>query len=173
MNEAYNNLITRRTVRSFEPGPVPEEKLEAVLKAGTYAPTARGRQSPLIVAVENADDIALMEELNIRIKGADKKTFYGAPAVIVVFADPNARNGEYDAALVAGNILNAAHAVGLGACWVSMAKEAFETEEGKALKKKWGIASSWVGVAHCLIGVPAGPLSEADPRKPDYIVRIK
>ena len=70
------------------------------------------------------------------------------------------------------NLLNAAHAVGLGSCWVNRAKEVFETEEGKALLKKWGVEGNWVGVGNCILGY-ADETPEAKPRKEGYIVKVK
>ncbi|MBR5381297.1 MAG: nitroreductase family protein [Oscillospiraceae bacterium] len=173
MNEALQNLLTRRSTKHYKPEQIPEEKLDAVLKAGTYAPTARGLQSPLIVSVQNADDIAVMSELNARIKGDEGDPFYGAPTVVVVFADPKAKGGVNDATLVLGNMLNAAHAVGLAGRWINRAKETFELPEGKALMRRWGISEDWVGVGNCILGIPDGPLPEAAPRKEGYVVKIK
>lgn len=91
-------------------------------------------------------------------------------AKIVVLADANARCGVQDGSLVMGNLMNAAAAIGLGSCWINRAKEEFETEEGKALLKKWGIEGDYIGVGHCILGYPAEEPRPAAPRKPDYIV---
>jgi len=174
MNEALQNLLTRRSTKKYKPEQIPEERLDAVLTAGTYAPTARGLQSPLIVSVQDAEDIAVMRELNARIKGEEgTDPFYGAPTVVVVFADPKSKGGVCDASLVLGNMLNAAHAVGLAGRWINRAKETFELPEGKALMRKWGIDEAWVGVGNCILGFPDGPLPEAEPRKEGYIIKIK
>ncbi len=50
-NKMLELLKTRRSVRRYQPVPVEREKLNAILEAGTYAPTGRGLQSPTIVAV--------------------------------------------------------------------------------------------------------------------------
>ena len=76
-----------------------------MLKAGTYAPTAQGRQSPLIVAVQDAGDIARLSALNAEIMGTKSDPFYGAPTVVVVFAEAGNRNGVQDASLVLGNMI--------------------------------------------------------------------
>ena len=80
----------------------------------------------------------------------------GRRAAVAVFADGKNRNGLQDASLVLGNLMNAAHAVGLGSCWINRAKETFETPEGKALMKKWGIEGDWVGVGYCILGYAEG-----------------
>ena len=96
MNAAYDNLLTRRSVRKYKPEQISDEELYAVLKAGMYAPTAMGRQSPLIVAVQDKDDIARLSSLNAQIMGAGSDPFYGAPTVVVVFAGRLAGDGQYD-----------------------------------------------------------------------------
>ena len=72
-----------------------------------------------------------------------------------------------------GNLMLAAHSLGLGSCWINRAREEFETQEGKALLKQWGIEGDYIGIGHCVIGYPDGNLSKAAPRKEDYIVTVK
>ena len=169
MNEAMKNLLTRRSVRKYKPEQITDEELRAVLEAGTYAPTARGTQSPLIVAVQNAEDIALMSRLNAAVWGrADFDPFFGAPTVVVVFAQAGNVNGVQDASLVMGNLLNAAHALGLGSCWINRIRETFERPDGQALLKKWGVEGEWTGVGSCILGYPEGPEPSPAERKPGY-----
>ena len=173
MNEAYENLLTRRSVRKYKPEQITDAELDAVLKAGTYAPTAKGTQSPLIVAVQNRDDIARLSALNAAIMGVESDPFYGAPTVVVVFAEGGNRNGIQDASLVMGNLMNAAHALGLGSCWVNRAFETFETPEGRELLKKWGVEGDWIGVGNCILGYPDCEPPAPAPRKEGYARVIK
>lgn len=172
MNIAYENLLTRRSIRNYKPEQISSEELDAVLLAGTYAPTAKNRQTPLIVSVQNKDDIALMSRLNAEVFGISTDPFYAAPTVIVVFAKAGYENGVQDASLVMGNLMNAASALGLGTCWVNRAKEVFELPEGKALLEKWGITGDWAGVGNCILGYAVEPAPELKPRRNDYIVHI-
>lgn len=171
--EAMTNLLERRSIRKYKAEQITDEELEAVLKAGIYAPTAMGKQSPLIVAVQNAEDIAEMSRLNGQIWGGSADPFYGAPTVVIVFAEPGNPNGVQDASLVLGNLMNAAHAIGLGSCWINRARQTFELPEGKALMKKWGISEDWVGVGNCILGYPDCELPTPKARKEDYIVIVK
>lgn len=173
MNAAYENLLTRRSVRKFKAGQIGDGELDAVLKAGTYAPTAMGRQSPLIVAVQNRDDIARLSALNARIMGSDSDPFYGAPTVVLVLAQAGNRNGVQDASLVMGNMLNAAHALGLGSCWVNRARETFDLPEGRELLRKWGVEGDWEGVGYCILGYPDGGVPQPAPRKEGYVLVVK
>lgn len=173
MNLAIENLISRRSIRKYKAEQITDAELDAVLTAGTYAPTAVGRQSPFMVAVQNEADIAQMSRLNARIWGRDIDPFYGAPTVIVVFAQAGNPNGVQDASLVMGNLMNAANAIGLGSCWINRTKETFELPEGKALLQKWGVTGNWSGVATCILGYADGEHPVPKPRKPDYILKVK
>ncbi len=174
MNEALNNLLSRRSCRAYKNEQIKDEELDAVLKAGTYAPTGMNKQSPLIVAVQSADVLAKVEKLNAAVTGnPDAHTFYGAPTVVVVFADSESPLGVSDANLVLGNLLNAANAVGLDSCYIWRAKETFESEEGRQLKKEWGIPDNYVGAGNVILGygIPEGK-KEAAPRKEGYIRKV-
>ena len=165
-------LKQRRSVRSYESRQIPEEILDQILEAGTYAPTGMNRQSPVMVAVQDRDVIRLMEQENAAVMGnPEGKPFYGAPTVIVVFADARCRTGFEDACLVMGNLLNAAHSLGLGSCWIHRAKEVFQTEPGKALMAQWGLDENYYGVGNCILGY-AAEAPEARPRKENYIIKV-
>lgn len=170
MNEAMENLLTRRSVRKYEPRQISDEELNAVLEAGTYAPTARGTQSPLIIAVQDRADRDELSRINARIWGRDEgfDPFYGAPTVVLVLGQAGNPNGVQDASLVLGNLMNAAHAVGLGSCWINRIRETFELPEGRALLEKWGVAGDWVGVGSCILGYAAGSEPAPAARKPGY-----
>lgn len=171
MNEALNNILTRRSVRKYKPETVSQADLDAVLEAAVYAPTAMGLQSPQIIAVQNAEDVKALSRMNAEVMGKDGDPFYGAGTVLVVLAQAGNPNGVQDASLVMGNMMNAAHAVGLGSCWINRAKEVFETEEGKAMLKKWGVEGDWVGVGNCILGYP-DETPEPKPRREGYVIRI-
>ncbi len=172
MNETIKNLIERRSCRKYSTTQIKEEELNSVLKAGEYAPTGMGRQSPIILVLQNKEKIEKLSKLNAKIMGTDKDPFYGAPTVLIVLADKNIGTYKEDGSLVLGNLMNAAYSLGLGSCWIHRAKEEFETEEGKELLKEWNIPENYVGIGHCILGYPEEK-SEAKPRKEDYIRFIK
>ena len=168
----YDGLIERRSIRSFKPEQVSDEDLQAVLKAGTYAPTAKGSQSPIIVAVQNPEDVKALNELNAQfIPG--KNPYYGAPTVLLILTPQGNAVGTLDGASVATTLLNAAHAVGLGACWINRAQLMFQTNEGRAMLKRWGIEGRWDGVASIALGYPAGEAPKPKARKENYCYIIK
>ena len=143
-----------------------------MLGAGTYAASAMGRQSAKIVVVQDAATREKLSRMNAAIMGKDGDPMYGAPTILVVLADANAKCAVQDGSLVLGNLMLAAASLGLGSCWINRAKEEFESDEGKALLKKWGIEGEWVGVGHCILGYPAEEPQPAAPRKSDYILKV-
>lgn len=172
MNEVLKSLETRRSIRSYLPEQIRDEELNQVLEAGTYAPTGMGRQSPVMVAVQKPELVKKLSQMNAAVMGSADDPFYGAPTVIVVLANADVPTYREDGALVMGNLLNAAHAVGLGSCWINRAKEVFESEGGRQLLKEWGIEGNYVGIGNCILGYIKGDVPEAKPRKDGYIVRV-
>ncbi len=172
MNEAMKVLLERRSCRSYKADPIPEEILNQILEAGTYAATGMGRQSPLMIAVTDRAVRDQLSRMNAAVMGAQNDPFYGAPVVIVVLADRRMPTYLYDGSLVMGNLMNAAHALGIGSCWIHRAKEEFDSEEGKALLRSLGIEGDWEGIGHCILGWEDGPCRPAAPRKENYIYRI-
>lgn len=166
-------LLERRSIRKYKDTPVPEALLDKVLEAGTFAPTGMNRQTPVMVAVTNKEIRDLLERENAKVMGDEtRKPFYGAPAVIVVFYDPEVYTSFEDGCLVMGNLLNAAHAVGLGSCWIHRAKDVFNTPMGKALMKEWGVPENFIGVGNCILGY-SDESPEAKPRKDGYVIKVK
>ncbi len=167
----YETILTRRSVRKYLPQQITDAQLDAVLEAGLYAPTAKNNQKPLMVAVRDKETRDLLSKMNAAVMGAEMDPFYGAPCVIVVLADPSFPTWIDDGSLVLGNLLNAAHALDLGSCWINRAREVFDTPEGKELLKEWGIPESYRGVGNCILGYP-DETPEAKPRLDGRIVKI-
>ena len=177
MKEALEVLKGRRSIRKYKQEQIKDEELKQVLEAGTYAPTGHGTQSPLIVAVQNKEDITLINELSSRFGGRPGlPCYYGAPTIILVFYTELARNdylGVLDASAACTNMLNGAYALGLGSCWIHRCKEVFELEEGKALLKKWGVNEKVVGVASLALGYPDMEHPAPKPRREGLTKVIK
>lgn len=159
---AMENLLTRRSFRQYKQDPIAQDVLDQILKAGTYAPTGMNKQAPVMIAVTNREMRDRLSAMNARIMGTDKDPFYGAPVVVVVLANRAVRTAVYDGSLVMGNLMLAAHELGVGSCWIHRAKEEFESEEGKAILRELGVEGDYEGVGHCILGyadcdMPAAP----------------
>ena len=112
MNDILEIIKSRRSVKKYKSDPVPKELLEKIVEAGTYAPTGRNWQSPIILAVTNKELRDELSRLNF-MSDSDKRVdpFYGAPVVLVVLADKSKHTYIYDGSLVMENMLLEAHSL--------------------------------------------------------------
>ncbi len=175
MNETLKVLETRRSCRNFKPDMVETEKLEAIIKAGTYAATGMGKQAPIIIAVTNKEMRDKIAEENRKIGGWAEgfDPFYGAPVILIVLADKAVGTYMYDGSLVLGNLMNAAESLGVSGIWIHRAKEEFESDFGKKILADLGIEGDYEGIGHCALGYAAEPAKEAAPRKENYVYYIR
>lgn len=175
MSELLEKIKTRRSVRKFKSDMLPQEVLDQIIEAGTWAATSRGMQSPIIIQVTNKDARDKLSAANGRIGGYEEGVdpFYGAPAILIVLAKKSVANRVYDGSLVMGNLMLAAHDLGVGSCWIHRAKEEFESEEGKALLRSLGIEEEYEGVGHCALGYVDGEYPAAPERKENWVYYIK
>ncbi|MDO5155576.1 MAG: nitroreductase [Eubacteriales bacterium] len=174
MNETLKVLETRRSCRNFDPDKmVSEEALQAIIKAGTFAATGMGKQSPIIVAVTNKEMRDKIAKENAAIMGADMDPFYGAPVILIVLADKSVPTYQYDGSLVMGNLMNAAESLGVANIWIHRAKEEFESDFGKQILADLGIEGDYEGIGHCALGYAKAPANAPAPRKENYVYYIK
>ena len=170
MSNVLEEMKTRRSIRKFKPDAIPQEILDKIIEAGTYAANGRGAQNVIIIQVtdkEKRDEIA---KKNAEIMGSAGDPFYGAPAMLIVLGKKDWPTHVYDGSLVMGNLMLAAHDLGIGSCWIHRAREVFDSEEGKAMLRAWGIEGDYEGIGHCVLGYPLeGAVREAAPRKDDYV----
>lgn len=172
MNETLKDLKSRRSCRQYKSEQIKEDELSLILEAATYAPTGMGMQSPIMVVIQDPETIQALSKINAAIMGSSSTDpFYGAPTVIAVLADKSRQTYVYDGSLVMGNLMNAAHAIEIGSCWIHRAKETFESKEGTAFLKKWGIEGDFEGIGFCILGY-AVKESPAKPRKSNYIYKV-
>jgi len=173
MNTVIQAMLDRRSCRSYTAEQVREDDLAQILLAGTYAASGMGKQAAKIIVVQDRETMEQLRKMNAAIMGnPDIDPFYGAPTICVVVADTEVRTWQEDGSLVIGNLMLAASTLGVGSCWIHRAQQEFDSPEGKALLKKWGIPEHYRGIGHCILGYPASDLPAARPRKADYIVRV-
>lgn len=170
--EALEALLTRRSVRSYEARMPEQELIDKVMEAGLYAASGKNMQTAIIVEVTNKEVRDRLSVINAEIMGVTSDPFYGAPVVLAVLADKSSPNHIYDGALMMGNLMNAAHAVGLGSCWINRAKEIFEREEGKQMLREWGVEGDYEGIGFCILGYTAKKGKTA-PRKANRIFYVR
>lgn len=172
MNEAIKNLMERRSVRGYKEDMVPQEVLDEILEAGKYAPSGMGMQGTMMVVTQNKELVAKLSGMNAEVMGTKSDPFYGAPTVVMVFADSTQGTFVENGSLVMGNLMLAAHALGVDSCWIHRAREVFASEEGRKLKKEWGVPDSYEGIGNCILGYRSGDYPAAKARKDGFVVRV-
>ena len=171
-NETLNVIKSRRSTRAYKTDPVPEKLLDAVLEAGTFAPSGMNKQSPTIVAVTSDKYRREISALNAAVMGVTSDPYYGAPVVVLVLADSNAGTWVEDGSCVLENMMLAAESLGLATVWVHREREIFDSERGKQLLREWGLPETLRGVGSIALGYAAAPAKPAAPRKDGYIVKV-
>ncbi len=169
MENIIEVIKSRRSIKKFKSDMVSKDIIEQIVEAGTYAPTGKNRQSPIIIAITNKEVRDKLSKLNAEILETTKDPFYNAPVVLVVLADKTKDTYIYDGSLVMGNLMLAAHSLGIGSCWIHRAKEEFERPEGKEILKSLGIEGEYEGIGHCILGYIDGEYPKTSPRKKDWI----
>ena len=164
MNEIIRAMKERRSIRKFKPDMPPKEMIDQIIEAGLYAASGRNEQAVITIAVTNKEVRDKLMKDNCKIGGWSESydPFYGAPVILIVLGRKDRITYVYDGSLVIGNMMLAAHSLGLGSIWIHRAKEEFETEEYQTLLRELGVEGEWEGIGHCAVGymdceLPAPP----------------
>ena len=164
-------LKNRRSIRKYQPQQVSDAHLDAILEAGIYAPSGMNTQNTVMVAVRDKETRDQLSRMNADVMGTENDPFYGAPCVVVVLVEPERYTAVEDGSLVLGNLMNAAYEIGVGSCWIHRARQMFESEEGKALLRKWGLREDLIGVGNCILGYPDEDPAPK-PRREGRIIKV-
>lgn len=174
MNNVLDVLKSRRSCRKYKSDLVPQSDLDKIIEAGTFAASGMGKQSAIIIAVTNKEMRDKLSKMNAAVMGnPNADPFYGAPEMLIVLANKSCPTYVYDGSLVLGNMMAAAESLGVATCWIHRAKEVFESEEGKALLKSWGVEGDYVGIGHLAVGYQDGDKLPAAKRKDNYVFYVK
>jgi len=175
MNDVLNSILTRRSIRKYKPDMVPQELLDQIIEAGLYAASGKGEQSAIILQVTSREMRDKIADMNRRVGGWAEgyDPFYGAPVMLIVLAKKDNPNHVYDGSLLMGNLMQAAHALGLGSCWINRAKQEFESEEGKAILRSLGIEEEYEGIGHCALGYVDGDYPQPAKRREGRVYAIR
>ncbi len=182
MNETIENIIKRRSIRSFKKDPVPMEYLEKIVECGTYAANGMSMQPWHFTVISKREVLDKIAEENRRallnpkngagrqgVGDPDFDLFWGAPAAVIISGETE---GVYVAAACANatqNMAVAATSLGLGSCYLTSIKLPLSTEQGVRLKKDLGIPSGYVPLFALTLGYTNEAPEEREPRKPDAV----
>lgn len=171
-NQVLETIKTRRSIRKYRQEQIKEEELMTVLEAGTYAPSGMGMQCPVLVAIQDKDTMNQIIKMNAAVMGSDSNPYYDAPTVILVFAPSDRTTWLEDGSCVLDTMMLAAHSIGLSSCWIHRERQMFETEEGKALMKKWGVSENCMGIGALALGYADCALPAPPARKEGRIILV-
>ncbi len=172
-NEILKAIRERRSIRRYKSEQITDEELQTVLEAGTWAATGHGNQEPFIVAVQNPETCNRLRQMNAEVMGVDSDPYYGAPTIVLVFAQADCANNIKDGSLVLGNMMLAAHSIGLASCWINREDTMFASDEGKQLMQAWNLPEGLIGVGALSLGYASSHPHTVKPRKDDYYRVIK
>jgi nitroreductase len=167
------NLKNRRSIRKYKSEQIRDDHLDAILEAGLYAASGMNTQNTIMVAIRDKETRDQLSRMNAEVMGTTSDPFYGAPCVVVVLVEPERYTAVEDGSLVMGNLMLAAHACGLGSCWIHRAREVFEKPEWKDWLKKHGVEAEAEGIGFCIIGYADCDLPKAQPRREKRVFYVK
>lgn len=195
VNELMTTILHRRAIRRFADRQIEEEALEQILQAGLYAPSAGGRQGPIMAVCQDKqvnERLGRIKRANARPRMATatsyvsreqpsiaddpniKNAFYDAPTVITLFGPRNFLFAAEDCAVAAENMMLAAESLGVGSCYIGQGWTAFADPYGQEILKQWGIRTDYYAVMQLLLGYPregdAHPTPK--PRKQGRVLRF-
>ncbi len=165
-------MLTRRSIKKYKPDMPKREDIEAIINAGLAAASGRNMQAPVIVAVTNKEIRDRLSQENGELFGMKGDPFYGAPCVLVVLAEKTAHTYVYDGSLTLGNMMLAAHELGLGSCWVHRAKEVMYKPQWQEWITSLGLEGEYEGIGNLVLGYIDGDYPDEKPRKDGRVVFV-
>ena len=171
--DIFEIIKTRASTKSYTDKMPSSEDIDTVIGAGLRAASGRNMQAPIIVAVTNREIRDKMSRANASVFGMNADPFYGAPVVLVVLARKAAHTYVYDGSLTLGNMMLAAHSLGLGSCWIHRAREVFDMPEWQEWLRSIGIEEAVEGVGNLILGYPDGDIPDPKPVKESRVYYVK
>ena len=166
-------MLSRRSVKKYKSDMPARGDLEKIIKAGLAAASGRNMQAPVIIAVTNKEIRDRLASDNAEIMGAKADPFYGAPCVMVVLAEKTAHTYVYDGSLSLGNMMMAAHELGLGSCWIHRAKEVMYKPQWQEWIKSLGLEGEYEGIGNLVVGYLDGEYPDEKPRRENRVVWVE
>lgn len=186
MNAVFENIRTRRSIRSYEERQIPAQELDLILQAGTYAPSGRSLQSWKFTAIQSPAVLQRINEvlrralretkvepdthpyvvrLKHRAERDDAEFLFRAPTYVIVSNDRENINAPYDSALALGNMMLAAHSLGIGSCWLNHLPGLTRNPLIRDLMAELEIPEQHDIYGTLALGYAKGPVPAAAPRK--------
>jgi nitroreductase len=171
--ELMDALRTRRSVRRYTTRLVERDTLEMLLEAAALAPSAGNSQPWAFGVVQGTERVRVYSDrakalflvqseedasaADARARMSDPATnvYRGAPTLVAIYAKTSGTWAMTDCAMAAQNLMLAAHAHGLGTCWIGWGQSLFDSAE---LKRELGVPAEYRAVGQLIVGYPEGEL---------------
>jgi nitroreductase len=186
VSDTLKTIKTRRSIRSFKEEQIKDNELQSVLEAGMCAPSAGNQQVWHFTVIQNKELLdwlsrtakegaKQLDNEHIRKMAENEKfnVFHGAPTCILVSGNEQAMAIESDCAAANQNMLLAAEAIGLGACWINFVLFAFQSLNGKEYCKELGIPDGYKPYCSTVLGYKKVEAVNAPARKTNLVNYIK
>lgn len=152
-NAVVENILSRRTIRSYKPEQIQKEQLDTILHCAVNAPSSRNYQPWEIRVIQNPErlksinkafnEYALKQDpSNEKVKEENYSIFYNAPTLIIVAKDKNNLYGDFDCGLLTQNILLSAKSMNIGSVCLGILSRYLEEEDAKSLVSEFNIPES-------------------------------
>ena len=172
MKSCMEIMLTRRSIKGYTDRMPSREDIDKIIEAGLAAASGRNMQAPVVVAVTNKEIRDRLSKANADVMGAKADPFYGAPCVLVVLAEKTAHTYVYDGSLTLGNMMLAAHEMGIGSCWIHRAKEVMAQPEWQKWIADLGFEGEYEGIGNLVLGYPSGDYPPVKERRPGRVAYV-
>ena len=177
--EAFEAIFTRRSTRSMKPELPPRALIEKVIEAGRAAPSGSNSQSTHFIVITKpsvlSDLAGIVQEafskmeagentyvsLRNSISASKKGEYvfhYNAPVLIVTANRKGYGNAIADSACALENMMIAANALDLGACWINQLHWLDENEEVRRAMRELGLEENETITGGLILGYGADGL---------------
>lgn len=156
MKEVLENILTRRTTRSFKGEQISDQELDYILQAAIHSPTGMNKQSWQFTVVQDGEKIQHLAKAISKV--LDKGTEYNMynPATIILASnEKDNSNGLADCACAMENMFLMAHAQGVGSCWINQLKTICDNEEIREILREFGVPEEHIVWGIVALGYPA------------------
>ena len=173
MNAVIENMLSRRSVRSYTDQPVEPELLKTILDCGLYAPTGHVLpldlvQRELLAHVLTENDV--MASSIARAKTPNYHFMHHAGVLISVAGPRDYSNSMAECAAAVENMLLAAHSLGLGGCWINQPNWFHDVPDLRALFEPLGMRDDEVILASLCVGYTNLQTPPMPPRKDGRLI---
>ena len=158
-NPVIQTILSRRSVRNFTSQRIEPEKLDAIMKAAIHAPSGKNLQTWRFTVLRDPIKIQRLKETIIHVlKRTDGPPMYGfnSPDTVILVSNRKSNYNAYvDSACAIENMLIAAHALGLGGCWINALRTIYDEPEIRSLLTEYVIPDNHLIVGMIVLGYPS------------------